>query len=166
MLFLHFPSSIKNKYIQSLTSIFGSSKTNPKTSHTLSRFPECIQRVYQNVTAEGPRCSFAGVRRDGEVHWHQGETRLTETDAAFQKTESVDKECCLTIIGSLRPKDPTGPYTCSLWDSQSQSYTTRRTFPHYKNYYEKQTNSTGGSGVLRAQWSIGSCFIISALLML
>ncbi|XP_030208579.1 uncharacterized protein LOC115541006 isoform X1 [Gadus morhua] len=122
---------------------------------------ECIQRVDQIRTAEVPTCSFTGVRHDGDVHWYREDARLTEDDAVIEKKESVDKECCLTIISSLKPKkDSTGPYTCSLWNSQSQNYTANHTFPHIPS----SEQSTSGSGMLQGRWSIGNCLIISVLL--
>ncbi|CAL8352740.1 unnamed protein product [Boreogadus saida] len=136
------------------------SEQGPASKKTWVELKECIQRVDPIKKAEGPTCSFTGVRRDGDVHWYRPreEARLTEDDAVIEKKESVDKECCLTIFSSLKPKkDHTGPYTCSLWNSQSQNYTASHTFPH-------EEKLTSGSGMLHGRWSIGNCLIISVLL--
>ncbi|XP_059903330.1 uncharacterized protein LOC132454143 isoform X2 [Gadus macrocephalus] len=145
-----------DEYICKLRSYRG-----PSSKKTWVELKECIQRVDQIGTAEVSTCSFTGLRHDGDVHWYREDARLTEDDAVIEKKESVDKECCLTIDSSLKPKkDSTGPYTCSLWNRQSQNYTANHTFPHK----ESSEKSTSGSGMLHGRWSIGNCLIISVLL--
>ncbi|CAL8332020.1 unnamed protein product [Lota lota] len=73
------------------------------TKRTWVQFKECIERVEATSIAEVRKCTFEGVLPDRELHWSNGHTRLTEKNPMFETRESVDKECCLTIISSLQP---------------------------------------------------------------